>query len=95
MCLGWARWPSPAGAPASGSRLAPVTCLLATQLPSRLVPFVPLPPRLRQILEVDRLDHVTPDIFERLIGVRYPVYAEADIIVECGDERQYFYRIGD
>lgn len=26
------------------------------------------------------------DIMTRLVGVRYPVYAEADIIIDCGDE---------
>jgi shikimate kinase / 3-dehydroquinate synthase len=50
----------------------------------------PLPTLLRRVAGRDNrpllADGEPGDVLQRLIDVRYPVYAEADVIVDCGDE---------
>jgi shikimate kinase/3-dehydroquinate synthase len=50
----------------------------------------PLPTLLRRVAGRDNrpllADGDPSDILQRLIDARYPVYAEADVIVDCGDE---------
>jgi shikimate kinase/3-dehydroquinate synthase len=50
----------------------------------------PLPTLLRRVAGRDNrpllADGEPAEILQRLIDVRYPVYAEADVIVDCGDE---------